>query len=59
MKKGYKVKLSQKNDEAIHLDRVKLVTISMKTSEYLKLKAIARANAKTLSGYLVSKSLKN
>ena len=57
--KGYRVKLGEKKDEAINLDQVKLVTISMRTSEYLKLKSMARANAKTLSGYLVSQSIKS
>ena len=57
--KGYNVKLGQKNDEAINLDKVKLVTISMRTSEYLKLKAMARAKQTPLSKYLVSQSIKN
>ena len=57
--KGYKVKLSEKKDEAIVLDKVKLVTISMRTSEFLKLKSMARANSKPLSKYLVSQSLKH
>lgn len=59
MKKGYRIKLGQKNDEVINLDKVKLVTISMKTSEYLKLKAMARAKQTNLSKYLVSQSIKN
>ena len=56
---GYKVKLGQKTDEVLNLDKVRLVTISMRTSEFLKLKSMARANSKPLSKYLVSQSLKN
>lgn len=55
---GYKVNLGAPTDKVVEADKLKLVTISMRESEYLKLKAKAHQERTALSKLLVSTTLK-